>query len=184
MVGLEAFSKNHAIRQGLALHRLTHDGRVRDLLTTDYPSTLQRYRDWPHAIRNVARIAASGEVRAHIIRVDGVARGIGTIIFNQGIVHPDSTLVRGNNIDYWLGPALNGGVHDAVVHQLLDHAEKLNDDDNFAVIGLASQSSGFRRVMRPVGEPAQIASQVPGDPFDIANGGQLSQLYVSRFPKR
>jgi hypothetical protein len=119
-VYLEKFSRVKPL-QGVQVHELVASNS--DWLKNDRPEAWERYRDTPHAVKNIARIAVVEGFQAYIIRGSkhDTARGLATLIFNQAVVHPDPKIgeVAGDDLDYWLSPDETPDFHAKVAEALL-----------------------------------------------------------------
>jgi hypothetical protein len=120
-VYLEKYSLIKSPKQGYDVSRLV--ASEKGWLEKDRSETVQRYRDWRHAVKNVGRIAMNEDLQSYIIRdrKHGIAKGLATIIFNQVVIHPDPAigLIRGHNLDYWLNPAEGSDFHAIVAEELV-----------------------------------------------------------------
>ena len=118
---LEQFSILKSPKQGFDIHRLVNEQRT--WLETRQPTTVERYHDLPHAIKNVASLATHEGLQAYIVRQQkhSVARGLATMIFDRGVIHPVEGRRYGTDLDYWLDESARGDedLHDSVARGLM-----------------------------------------------------------------
>ena len=183
-VRLDRFSKFKAPKQGKDIHRLVTEQS--DWLEDAFPETVRRYSEYPDAIKNVARLASSDVLNAYIIRLDRVARGLATIIFDQTVIHPRRGEVSGNDLDYWIAPPASNELHkDIATAVLLENTQlehRRRHGCPHSVIGeiktgQANPPEGLADIMFPVGDPAVLATPSGDDPFGVTKGGAQVQLY-------
>lgn len=165
-VYLERFSRVKALKQGGEIHDLVR--YQRDWLEDVRPDTVQRYRDLPHAIRNVARLAATEGIDAYIIRgkKHRMARGLATVVADQTVIHPDPEIgvVKGDDLDYWLRSYESNDFHAAVARSLVYASAKPhlgfidNGPDNIGM-GALLDKQGYHRAFATV--PADQGDHLP-----------------------
>lgn len=101
-VELDRFSILKAPKQARTLQKLWSEAE-----TPPPEDTRRRYRDYPHALGNVVRLAWAGDYESYIVykrdeeRRGRVAIGTASIIFGAGLVRVgDGEVYRGNDLDY------------------------------------------------------------------------------------
>ncbi|HSW37239.1 MAG TPA: hypothetical protein VLG37_02615 [Candidatus Saccharimonadales bacterium] len=173
-------------------------------LKKDFPETVERYRDLPHSLYNLARLATHEGLRAYIIRrrSDKLAAGMATIICDQIVTHPVGGEIRGNDLDYWLGPDFPMSMHDATAEALLAESRKLTlalrgeycvgamgaemdrrfvDHACFTTVreDQVHYPAGLTRRLGREGTErvAVLTTPYGGDPFGVTKGGVPLQLY-------
>lgn len=187
---LDKFSVLKSPFQGHELHRLV--ARESGWLKEAYPGTVQRYCDWPHATKNVARVAINGGMEAYILREkqNDLAIGIATIVFNQTVICPDKRTFHGHDIDYWLSEGMSQNDHVDAAFALIRKARWPNVSQRGAGKGLPdliatmqldvpNPSIGLDKAMKAVGEPVALAMSGGEDPYGISREGARVQLYVN-----
>jgi hypothetical protein len=180
-------------------------GRQGHWLDEQQPGTRQRNRDGAHSIYNPARMAHSEKLNAYLVRHDKAVVGLATIIFDQGLIHPEKGLYRGNDLDYIIEPGASTGDHAQVILDLLVEHRRLNDQRNGELItsdwgvekrfhtprkaasihpaiatvpvGQSNPALGIALAMVKVGDPAHLGSTESGINEEVSRGGALAQLY-------
>jgi hypothetical protein len=121
--------------------------------------------------------------------------GLGTIIFNQRVIHPVEGVFEGDDIDYWVKPGEDRSVHTSVASLLIGQGlgkysidrrgksfETAENLTLYQAIASTIQDHpnpplGFASTMRTVGDPTVLSTDMPGDPYGMARDGKIAQLY-------
>lgn len=184
-VSLERFSLWKAPSQGNRVKNLVEQNK--DWLLGTYPGTVDRYRDYPHAVKNVARIAVNSQMDGYIVRhKNGHEIGLATTISGQTLVHPEKGEVTGTDLDYWLDPFLD----DESLHlqTAVELVRVIDTENSIATIHPLRKFEpvGLGYIMTEVGNPAALATPTGEDPFGVTKDGTVVQLYsrdaYSEFP--
>lgn len=202
-MSLEPFSVLKSPLQGLDSQRLV--ASQGDWLEDAWPGAAARYRDFWHAVKNVARLASNEGMQAYIIKKQRAAKGLATIIFDQVVIHPDEGEVTGYDLDYWLPPFTSESDHMATALLLRSACEDLHRQRQLASQGPLTPSetqiplppvpvppatymatiragdinpaTGLSIMMHEVGQPAVLSVPTGNDPFGVTKGGAVLQLY-------
>jgi hypothetical protein len=152
-----------------------------DWLKVDWPGVVERYVETKKAYENIRKRAGQTGIEAYLIRQNSLALGIGTVVFDQQITHPQEGSFMGSDVDYWIKEGRGRETHEATVEALI---RKGGRKDLIATVVQDSLNPalGFDRHMRRIGEPAALSTDIPGDPFNVARGGKVSQLYYLPMP--
>lgn len=184
---LDQFSPNlpRRLTQALEVSRLVREESL--WITEDFPGTVERYVSRRRALKSLARTATHEGIEAYVLRMrkKGIAYGVGTIILDQTVRHPEEGSIRADDIDYWLG---FNAVYDAAMHQravqaLMRKAMFLGSDAP-AIMATASprrlerQAVGFECLMDRIGDPAVLSTASGEDPWGLTRGGAKLQLFV------
>lgn len=203
MIELERFSVRRSPRQATEVKNLVDLEFCR--LLYEQPGTLMRFRDWPRSVLNIARIAASESMQGYILKKEGVAKGLATIIFGQRIVQEQTgQAFVGSDLDYWLDRDATTENHVEVARALVSTSNYLARDADLQLQRSISQNGsylevnrvhtafateplhtrlprdGFALVMNEVG-PSDGTISVSGvhDKFGVGRGGAPCQLYIA-----
>ncbi len=147
-----------------------------------YSGTVRRYVDRRQASKSVERMARSDDLEVCVVRIGRIARGLGTIIFDQWVEHPDEGDIHGHDLDYWVIPGLSMKVHRNVAAAIIGEAARIKPNSNLiATVELNSpnSSTGFLHHMNLVGISAELRP-IGKDVFDIAKIGRSVQLLQLR----
>jgi hypothetical protein len=179
-IKLDPFSRLRSPFQGAEMASLV--GSQGEWLMDQQPGTRFRYRDYPHAVKNIARLANHDTVKPFIVKKNSVAIGAATVILNQVLVNPDrpGKVITGNDVDYWLATGEDRPTHEAVARALIIQSHKLNDQPGFATIPVGQQNPavGFEDVFALRTEPAPLAEPYYLESWDygIAKNGVVGQI--------
>jgi len=200
---LDSFSTLKAIPQGYHIGNVVHANR--DKLKKDgRGGTVERYRDLPRAVKNVARLARharrKGNFLPFLIHEKGKNEvlGLATIVLNQTVIHPNLGAIRGDDLDYWadtslLSQARQDDLHKAVAREIVSRCAKPSalfrrhlfttvvEGQQFLPLGLIEPAAGAGFIMDPVGEPAVLT--MPGqkeDTFGVTRNPATVQVYTGR----
>lgn len=204
-VELDKYSLIKAPKQAFDLHRLVRDER--DWLIGIFPGAAERYRDLPHAVRNVARLATS-EGFHYLIRRDRAAVGVATLFMRQRVEHPVEGVIEANDVDYWLKGGSHEILHKEVANALLEASgrEELRltgfprltvesqdstageagiEDAVNALMTTTPLGQGYNRglhtLLSPKGVPAVLTTPEGSDPHDLTKAGDILQLYTASY---
>lgn len=199
---LESFSRLKAPLQARDVCGLIKSER--GWLVNIFPGTVDRYRDYPHAVKNIGRLAQSELLHAFILRKDKVTQGLATIILDQSIVHPEEGPRWGVDLDYWLKKGSSRIDHEYTADALIQAAIKLeasrrqrdmdygrnasaylsSDYPMFATMRPGHEASpiGLADYLRPLGEPASLTTLTGADPYGVTKVGANLQLYYATLP--
>jgi hypothetical protein len=194
MMSIEFEPFNPKIAATQASHLIELVKTEQEWLHQSFPDTLKRYNQGIDAAidRLIDTASHQEEINAFILRQNKIAVGIGTVIFNQAIKHPDMKgSIHGSDIDYWLSTSLssNPEAHLLVASELLTKGlrgclaeEEIKRRRVFATVMPDAQnpSYGFDFVMEKYHEPAVLSTGSIRDAYKLTKDRVLLQLYIDK----
>ena len=129
MAKLEAFSLHRVFQQGYDAHRVV--SRRSFEMQRNSESTYDRYKSYPKAIKNIARLATSSDIQAFIVREDGHNRMVGfaSIIPNVIVRTVEGQEYAGSDLDYFLDDRVPEIMHESVAKALIGQNTRIAQRD-------------------------------------------------------
>ncbi|HMS23469.1 MAG TPA: hypothetical protein PKB09_01535 [Candidatus Saccharibacteria bacterium] len=129
MAKLEAFSLHRVLPQGHDAYRFV--SRRSFEMQRSSANTYDRYRSFPRAVKNIARLATSSEIDAYIVREDGRNRMVGfaSIIPNVTVRAADGKEYTGSDLDYLLDDRVPEIMHESVAKALIGQNTRIAQRD-------------------------------------------------------
>ena len=120
------------------------------------------------------------------------AHGIGTVLFDQVLIHPRIGRIAGHDVDYWLDSIADGDIdaHTGVARILINTAAtevsrnyRVRNKTDLPVMAALDPHQqrfpkGLAKLLFPLGEPAVLATEPAEDPLGLTKGGAELQIYI------